>query len=328
MFKEARIKLTSWYLAIIMAISLSFSAAIFAGINRELVRYEALEQLRLSRTTQINMFLKTNGLPVPPELGEIENETISAVRSRIIWTLGIINLSILIVAGAGGYFLAGRTLEPIRKNMDEQKEFISNASHELRTPLTSLTSEIEVALRDKKLSVGEARKLLTSNLEDVKKMSKLSNYLLALNRFENKRSEIPMEKVDLAEVAVNASGRKKVNLNLKKVTVNGNMDSLTELVTILLDNAFKYSPKGGEVKISTKRVEGKGILEVSDHGLGIPKEDLPHIFERFYRSDKSRGTDGYGLGLAIAKSIVDAHGGTIKVESKVGKGSKFIVEFA
>lgn len=325
MFKEARIKLTAWYLAIIMAISLSFSAVIYIGVNRELSRFDVLVHVRQNRTDQIALFLRNNGLPVPPEIQTVENETLEAARARILEVLGLINVSILIVAGAGGYFLAGQTLDPIKKNMDEQKEFISNASHELRTPLTSLTSEIEVALRDKNLSSSDAKDLLRSNLEDVKKMSKLSNYLLELNRFENKAKELPMEHVDLAEIAAIACGKKKVVKNLKKVIVAGNSDSLAELVTILLDNAFKYSPKNPKIKVTTGMIDGHGFIQVEDNGVGVSGEDLPHIFDRFYRSDKSRGTDGYGLGLSIAKSIVDAHRGKISVESKAGKGTKFTV---
>lgn len=320
MFKEARIKLTVWYLAIIMAISLSFSAVIFIGVNRELTRLNILFRVRQDRVDQISTFLRTNGLPVPPENSAQDLESVEAARARIIAILGIINLSILILAGAGGYFLAGQTLEPIKKNLDEQKVFISNASHELRTPLTSLTSEIEVALRGQGLSLSDAKKLLKSNLEDVKKMSKLSNYLLELNRFESER-ELPKSDVDLKDVAIKAIGRKNIKTDLKKSIVKGNEDALIELTGILIDNAVKYG-RGKEIEVRTKT---GGILEVEDHGVGIATEDLPHIFDRFYRSDKSRGTDGYGLGLAIAKSIVDAHGGTIKVDSKPQKGSKFTV---
>lgn len=319
MFKEARIKLTAWYLAIIMMISLSFSVVIYVGVNRELTRFNDVQRLREQRAVQINTFLRVNGLPVPPEIQSVGSETIEAARLRIISILGLINLSILVLAGAGGYFLAGQTLEPISKMVDEQKEFVSNASHELRTPLTSLRTETEVALRDKKLNLSEARQLLASNLEETNKMQKLSNYLLELNRYESGR-ELPMSKVDLKEIALKAIGKKKVNADLKKSFVNGNEDSLVELVTILLDNAFKYG-RGKEIKVTIKN----SMIEIEDHGVGITKEDLPHIFDRFYRSDKSRGTDGYGLGLSIAKSIVDLHHGTISVESKPGKGSTFRV---
>ncbi len=321
MFKEARIQLTAWYLAIIMAISLSFSVVIYIGINRELVRYDVAQRLRQDRVNQITLFLKANGLPVPPDVQNLENESIEAIRLRIISVLGLINLGILVLSGAGGYFLAGRTLEPIQKNMEDQKAFVSDASHELRTPLTSLKTEIEVALRDKNLSLADARSLLKSNLEDVDKMQKLSNYLLKMNRYEEGQN-LTIEKVDLKEVALVAIGKQKVKTDLTKSIVAGNFDSLVELVTILLDNAKKYGD-GKEVLV---RTSGR-TLSVIDHGVGITKEDLPHIFDRFYRSDKSRGTDGYGLGLSIAKSIAESNGARIKATSKPGNGSAFSIVF-
>lgn len=322
MFKKARFKLTAWYLAIIMAISLSFSVAIYIGVNTELQRIDSFQRVRQTRSDQINVFLRTNGLPVPPDTPPYDSETVESARARILAVLGFINLSILILAGAGGYFLAGQTLDPISKMVNEQKEFVGNASHELRTPLTSLMTEIEVALRDKKVTITDAKKLLKSNLEDVKNMSKLSNYLLKLSRYDRGANALDFRKVDLRDVVKEAVERKKVKTTLSKSVVHGNKEALVELVTILVDNAIKYSPKGKKIEIKTKP---GGELEVEDHGIGISKNELPHIFDRFYRSDKSRGRDGYGLGLAIAKSIVDAHGGRISVESKLGHGSKFAV---
>lgn len=325
MFKEARIKLTAWYLAIIMVISLSFSVVIFLGINRELTRIESLQSMRAQRNQVLATLLEeigeeriARGLPPPnlPLPNDIEN--VSAIRTRIITILGFINLSILVLAGAGGYFLAGRTLEPIRKNMEDQRAFISDASHELRTPLTSLRTEIEVALRDKSRTLADSTNLIKSNLDDVNRMQKLANYLLEMNRYDGGNG-MKKTKVDLKKVAIRAIGKMKVKADLTRSIVLGNEDSLVELMTILLDNAFKYG-RGKEVEVRTKK---GGVLEVTDHGAGIASMDLPHIFDRFYRSDKSRGTEGYGLGLSIAKSIVDLHGGKIEVTSKPGKGTKF-----
>lgn len=321
MFTTARIKLTAWYLAIIMSISLSFSVVIFAGIDRELVRFDSVQKLRQKRVNEINIFLKNNGLIIPDESINMENETLEAARFRIFTALGFINLSILVIAGAGGYFLAGRTLEPIRKNMDEQKTFVSDASHELRTPLTTLKTQIEVALRDKKLSVKDARDLLKSNLEEVDAMQRLTNYLLAMNRYEN-RKNLVLTKVDLKEVVLKASTNFNVKRDLSSSIVTANFDSLVELVTILLDNAVKY---GRGKPVLVKSWQNK--ISVSDQGIGISKTDLPHIFDRFYRSDKSRGTEGYGLGLSIAKSITHANAATLKVKSTPGKGSVFTVSF-
>lgn len=317
MFKQARIKLTAWYLVIIMAISLSFSLVIFTGVSGELTRIEASQRIRIQRIQNI---IPTEQIFEP----ETAEDFVSEARTRIILTLGVINLFILVLSGMGGYFLAGRTLEPISKMVEEQKEFVSNASHELRTPLTVMKTEIEVGIRNKKITPKEARELIESNLEEVNKMQALSNYLLRLGRYESE-GKIPMVKVDLKKVALNAIGKMKVTANLKKSIVMGNEDALVELVTILLDNAVRYNPKGTEIGVN---VSG-GVIEVYDRGIGIAKEDLPHIFDRFYRGEVSRSkekTDGYGLGLAIAKSIVELHKGKIEAESKVGKGTTFRVE--
>lgn len=322
MFKEARIKLTVWYLAIIMAISLSFSGVIYFGIDRELNRIENFQKVRIQGIVR--------GFPEPPSISQSpDSDAIAEARARILLTLGFINLSILILSGLGGYFLAGQTLDPIKEMVDKQKEFVSDASHELRTPLTSLKTEIEVALRDKKMGVGDFKKLLTSNLEDVDRMQKLSNYLLKLNRYE-RTDDIKFEKVDLKSVVQKAAGtlkfKSKFDLSLEKSLVYGNEDSLIDLTVILMDNAVKYGD-GKKIEVITKK---EGTLEVKDHGVGISKEELLHIFDRFYRADVSRNKekiDGYGLGLAIAKSIVDLHNGSINVISKPGKGTIFKVSF-
>jgi len=324
MFKEARIKLTVWYLAIIMAISLSFSGVIYFGINNELNRIENFQKVRIQGIVR--------GFPEPADISvshSQDSDAINDARARILLTLGFINLSILILSGLGGYFLAGQTLDPIKEMMDKQKEFVSDASHELRTPLTSLKTEIEVALRDKKMSVNDFKKLLSSNLEDVDRMQKLSNYLLKLNRYE-RTDDIKFEKVDLKSVVQEAAGtlkfKSKFDLSLEKAFVYGNEDSLIDLAVILLDNAVKYGD-GKKIEVVTKK---EGTLEVKDNGVGISKEELPHIFDRFYRADASRNKekiDGYGLGLSIAKSIVDLHDATIQVKSKSGKGTTFKVSF-
>lgn len=325
MFKEARIKLTAWYLIIIMAISLSFSLVIYLGVNRELSRLENLQTSRQQRVDRLSMFLKDSGLPLPQEpLPQFDSEGLEQARIRIISILGIINLSILVFAGAGGYFLAGQTLDPIAKMVNDQKDFVSNASHELRTPLTSLKTEIEVTLRDKKVSLSKISSLLKSNLEDVNRMQKLSNYLLELNRFQSDKENIKFDNVNLASVAIKAIGKKIVKKSLTKTIVNGNEASLVELVTILIDNAFKYSGRVPKIEVRV----GKKMLEIKDNGQGISKTDLPHIFDRFYRGDKSRQQDGYGLGLSIAKQIVEMHNAKILVNSTIGKGTSFKVIFS
>lgn len=312
-FEEARIKLTAWYLLVIVIVSMTFSVYIYQGVSNEFVRSFDVIQKRF----EINFPISN-----APTRTVYIVEDVDTARERILCILVYANVAIFIFAGVAGYFLAGMTLRPIKKNMDEQKKFVSNASHELRTPLTSIKTETEVALRDKKITLAKAKRLLKSNLEEVDRMKRLSDYLLKLDKFDNNEKTLSMQKVDLKKIATLAIGKRKVRADLKKVIVTGNEESLTKLASILLDNAFKYSPKP---KIGVKTY-GK-TLEVTDNGVGISKEDLPHIFDRFYRADKSRTKEGYGLGLSIAKSIADAHGAKINVVSKVGSGSTFKVEF-
>src|SRR3989304_7701028 len=165
---SCQIKLTVWYLLIIMLVSVVFSLVIYSGINRELGRFERSQVLRLRREQELML-----PAPLPPELRGLDAQIVAAARMRLTLTLVLINIGIFGIAGFAGYFLAGRTLKPIKEMVDEQNRFITDASHELRTPITSLKTEIEVNLRDKNLS-KDAKKLLESNLEEVNSLQSLS----------------------------------------------------------------------------------------------------------------------------------------------------------
>lgn len=324
MFTKARLKLTIWYLFIIMSVSLLFSFVIYSGINAELQQFERLTMVKTEQD-----FFGTRIRRTPA----FEPKVISQTRQKLLLTLGLINLGILVVSGISGFLLAGKTLKPIQLVLEEQKRFIADASHELRTPLTAMRTEIEVALRDKKLNLSEARKIFRSNLEETNKMQNLSNNLLSLSRYEVRK--MPMKKTNLSQTLSATmekigpvAARKKVEIgfDLKDVYITGNPDSLQELSTILIDNAVKYSHIGGKVLIKVSKSGIHARLTIQDFGVGIEKEDLPHIFDRFYRADSSRSEkEGYGLGLSIAKSIVDLHHGKINVTSSPGQGSTFIV---
>lgn len=331
MFEKTRLRLTAWYLTIIMVVSFLFSFFIFTSIDRELQNFEQVDKI-------IKEHIKENR-PIPGSLlrSYVNPDLIRDARARLITTLAIINTAIFVVAGGAGYFLAGRTLRPIKKMVDEQNRFITDASHELRTPLTSLRSEIEVNLRNKKLTTKDAKKILESNLEEVINLQALSDNLLELAQSENPKNTSYFTQVSIKECIDQAhkklSGNiKKKNISVKKeivdITINGISDRLIELLVILLDNAVKYSPEKSSITVSAKK-KGEGVdIRVIDEGIGIHKEDVPHIFDRFYRTSKSRyknNIGGYGLGLSIAKKIVKLHDGTITVESKVDKGTTFIV---
>ena len=323
MFRTTRIKLTLWYMLISCLVSVLFSYVIFVGVNRELVRFERLQRVRLQEW----------GWRGP----EPDLEIVNHARYRLVVALGIITAGISALAGLGGYILAGQTLAPIAEVVEKQRRFVADASHELRTPLTSLKSETEVALRDKNLNLAEAKKLMESNLEEINRLQTLSDNLIKLSRFQGVTDALILEQIEAAEVAGEAikkvagiaSAREiKINSDIKNFGLVANKNSLVELLVILLENAVKYSMPKSEITISAKKTNGQAVWEVCDRGSGIARADLEHVFERFYRGDKSRtksDTHGYGLGLSIASEIVSKHGGTIGVKSQVGRGSTFTV---
>lgn len=327
LFSQARLKLTLYYVLTMMTISLCFSLLLYQGATAE---------LRRSLRTQALRFVPRYDRLVPYSVVTEPDEAVfSEARNRIIVQLLGLNSAILLFSAAASYILAGKTLSPIEQVMEDQKRFVSDASHELRTPLTAMRTEIEVMLREKKISAEETRTILQSNLEEIDKMRSLSDYLLKLTTYDAKESSLPMEQLSLqhiiqtavrntAALAKNKSIR--VEQNVSDAMLIGNKVSLVELCTILIDNAIKYSSDGDVVSIRGGQSKKHTWIEVSDHGVGIRASEIPYIFNRFYRAESSRNKrqiDGFGLGLAIAKSIVQQHHGKISVESEIGKGSTF-----
>lgn len=330
MFHSARLQLTTWYLLIIMVICGLFSIAIYTSIDHELGRFEHFQSFRLEQQEgDLSLIL-------PPRLRDINAQMVKAARQRLLVTLGIIDLTILVVSGGAGYFLAGRTLKPIQNMVDEQHRFIADASHELRTPLTSLRSEIEVGLRNKKLSLEDVTLLLKSNLEEVIRLQTLSDDLLVLAQQQAppQAAQSIIKIKECIRIAIKKltplAHAKHIMLHEKGVDAKilSVGSSLCELIVILLDNAVKYSPPQSTITITTRVANRTLTLRVKDAGIGIDKKNIPYIFDRFYRASKSRTKDdapGYGLGLSIGKKIVEQHSGTIVVTSVPEKGTTFTV---
>src|SRR3972149_6600694 len=248
-FENARLKLTVWYLLIIMVISLFFSLVIYNSVNEEFVRFEHMQQ-RISENFEKKFIAPLPGQNGPKSIifTQEDQNAVKHARVRFLLSLGIINLIILVGSGIAGYFLAGRTLQPIKEMVDEQNRFVSDSSHELRTPLTSLRSEIEVALRNKKLTTENAIKVLKSNLEEVISLQRLSDNLLELAQNGKLVNKNAMETVSLRNIIQSAikkiepvAKRKqiKIETDLQDIKIHGISDRLTEVFVILLDNAVK-----------------------------------------------------------------------------------------
>lgn len=340
MFHSARVKLTAWYLLIIMFISASFSVAIYKVLASELDRVERIQRLRMERSFSERVrILPLPGTGVEPTRPFfLDPDLVAETKSRLIFILILTNTAILGGSFAAGYFLAGRTLMPIKQMVDEQNRFVADASHELRTPLTSLKTEIEVNLRDKGLVLEDAKKLLESNLEEINNLQVLSDDLIRLARYESGENGLTIEEVNLFSVTdeavkkvANLARNKKITIENKVAdhTIFGSKSALTELFVILLDNAIKYSLPKTTVILDSEKTDGHIFVRVIDQGVGISQEDVPHLFDRFYRVDESRSKSaapGYGLGLSIAKQIIERHKGTVRVQSKLNEGTTFTVQ--
>jgi len=330
MFHSARLKLTVWYLLIIMFISLAFSATIYRILTNEVERFAGMQRHRIENR------LQNLNLPPPPIISD--PDLIIEVRQRVLLMLAEINFFIFVVSGALGYFLAGQTLRPIAQMVDEQNRFISDASHELRTPLTALKTSMEVNLRDKELTLDQAKKIIRGSIDQVNKLSSLSNSLLELAQYQVNNHKffkaIFLKKIvdEVVKKLTPLAEKKQIVIKRKiiEAKINANQESLSNLFTILLDNAIKYSPANSQITVSSKRVDKSIFISIKDQGMGIDKKDLPHIFDRFYRADSARSKadrGGYGLGLSIAKKIVEIHQGAITVDSQINKGTVFTIKF-
>ncbi|MET3292914.1 UNVERIFIED_CONTAM: signal transduction histidine kinase [Brevibacillus sp. OAP136] len=246
---------------------------------------------------------------------------------------------------AAGYFFAGRAMVPITQAYKRQKEFTADASHELRTPLSVMLSSTEILAEKKDNLPPFHQTVLTGMMDEITRMIRMVENLLSLARSETDAAELPhdeQEHFDVGQMAWevctqmhSSAAQKGVQLTLadEKTTLvplpfHGNKDQIRQLLYILIDNAIKYTDSGGFITVSVTAVKYKKVkIVVKDTGCGIPEEDLPFIFERFYRIDKgrSRATGGTGLGLSIAAQIVAKHKGKISVESKLQAGTTFTV---
>lgn len=324
MFKSASIRLAAWYVAILMAISIAFSVWVYR---------EAMNELRMGLGGPFVVKLQDRfGGIAGGEVQALMDAQYAASHQRILFNLFLLNAGVFTVGALASYALARRTLRPIEDALDAQNRFTADASHELRTPLAAMKTELEVALRDPKLSKDAMRGLMQSSLEEIDRMSGLAQGLLTLAR----SGEAPVISAVPTKVIVSGvlarmrplaeAKHMTIRADLSDLTVMGEAKSIEAIVCILLDNAIKYGPEKSTITVTIKREDGHGHITIADQGPGINAADLPHIFDRFYRADSSRTKEkvaGHGLGLSIAQKLVGLIGGTIRAQSQEGKGSTF-----
>ncbi|KIL40147.1 hypothetical protein SD70_15885 [Gordoniibacillus kamchatkensis] len=248
-----------------------------------------------------------------------------------------------IVAGGAvtvlaGLYLANQALLPIRRSWEKQRQFAADASHELRMPLSIIQANAELMLRHPERSALELSEPISMVLAESKRMAKLTDQLLTLARSDSDQEELLLQPIVLDQLLEEVVRKfaplaelKSIQLCtglLPAVEIMGDREKLQQLFVILLDNSMKYTPEKGTIRVMSRKNGHYAAIVVEDTGSGIAANDLPHIFDRFYRGDKARGRSegGTGLGLAIAKWIAEKHGGSIAAASKLGEGTSITVQ--
>jgi two-component system sensor histidine kinase CiaH len=244
----------------------------------------------------------------------------------------LISVAIAIIVGL---YLATRALVPIQLAWNKQQQFVADASHELRTPLTVIRLHLERLFRHPNRTIEQESEHISEVIHETSRISKMVSDLLLLARSDSNEIQLNFQQVQLDDLLNRViqqfqdmamiKGIKIVSSIDSSIEMIGDKERLHQLAVILLDNALKYIKERGLITLVAEKLPSSVNLSITDTGIGIPQEDLPFIFDRFYRGDKARTRTlvGTGLGLSIAKWIVEEHGGKIRVESKLGEGTTF-----
>ncbi|OKP85068.1 hypothetical protein A3844_17580 [Paenibacillus helianthi] len=265
---------------------------------------------------------------------EEENKMLDSLRMDLVigCAAGVL-FSVLI-----GFFLAGHALVPIRRSWNKQQQFVADASHELRTPTAVILTRTELLFRHPQHTIEEESQNIALILKESKRMGRLIDDLLTLARTDSNQLQIHTAPVPLHLLLQEITEQFELLAEMRSIQIHsqfqpaeieGDDNRLRQLFIILLDNALKFTPPNGSIKLTCHNSPHSVRVLVKDSGCGISPDDLPHVFERFYRGDKSRSRTegGTGLGLSIAEWIVLAHKGTIHVTSQEGSGTEFQLIF-
>jgi signal transduction histidine kinase len=313
-FFRARMRLTVFYTVIFGIFLMMFSAALYINFTQRI---------------RINLD-KDNVTELVQQLAIVD------ATDRLADSIKWIDLVSILLVGSLSYFVAGYTLEPLQKSARIKEQFMADASHELRTPLTIMRTSFEVYRRKPSPNLVEANRTIISAMEEVDRMERLVADLRTLSQIDSTRIPLITKPFDfsvalsrsctsLAQYAQERDICVKV-LRADTCPVLADPFQLEQACTNIIKNALDYSPSNSSITITL--IAGSGAtLTVDDKGIGIPENDLPHVFDRFYRVEQSRSrkTGGSGLGLAIAKEIVEAGGGSIRLNSIVDKGTVAII---
>lgn len=262
------------------------------------------------------------------------------ISATIIFTILLFSGTMLIFLLIS-IWLSGYAMRPVAKAWAQQQQFVADASHELKTPLTAILATNNILLSNPDLTIREQEKWIENSQAEANHMKDLIANMLFLAKSEDEQVQLVLSEISLSDIVTDTTLQFEpvafengtlIDSSIEEaITIQGDLTQMRQLVHILIDNACKYAGESGYVKVCLRREGGTIKLEVCNSGKPIPAEDLPHIFERFYRSDKARTqqnqSGGYGLGLAIAKSIADRHKAQISAASSEEGGTTFTVIF-
>ena len=249
----------------------------------------------------------------------------------------VIAFAALFLVAAGGFFLVRKSTAPIERSIEFMRRFMADAAHELRTPITILRTRAEIALQQPREAANYVSALRGVEAE-ARRLGGIVDSLLVLARADAGEQQIDTARIFLDDIAVDAAGAAQIVARQKNVQVTvdqfeeapveGDPTLIRQLIMIVLDNAVKFTDAGGQVHVRVSMHEGAPTFAVEDTGIGIKQEELPRVFQRFFRGETARSrTDGAGLGLSIASWIAREHGADISLSSEPGKGTKVVVTF-
>lgn len=317
--------LAAKYLVIIMLISTFFSVNMYTASVQEIGRGYGRIGAGLNRSINSEQFI------------EFREAQLALSRQALIHRLILINALIFLFGGAVSYYLARKTLEPIEAAREAQDRFTSDASHELRTPITAIRAETESFLMTPRPKASEAKAIMRSTVEELDKLTALTDGLLRLAR--SSKDDLNPSKIALGELIRTSTDHAKREAEAKNIIVHTDIadsmqpvvvdvDLMSDAITILFENAVKYSKEAKNIYLTAAVQSNKLSITIADEGFGIKQSQLPYIFDRFYQGDASRNKSagsGFGIGLSIVSSIIDLHKGKINVKSEINKGTTFTI---
>ncbi len=322
-------------------IELDEEEAIF---RRNQAAFRPNHSMRIEEKAAGGYYFRTISTDFETDYGTVQAQLLRNVNSEkeMLKRVGMILALGTFIGGCmsivAGFYLAGVALVPIRGALRKQQQFVSDASHELRTPLAVIQSRADLLLRSPQSTIEDKAEEISVISKECRRLTKLVGNLLMLARTDSNAININNQRFDLSALlteivelygsVAEMEGKKVVLKAESGVMLNGDKERIHQMIVILLDNALKFTNEHGEVTVFCKKVNNQVELSVADNGIGIRKEDLPHIFDRFYQGEKSRSDEeGTGLGLSIAKWVIEQHQAKVKVNSEVGKGTNVKITF-